>query len=406
MNLLALETSGPIASVALTVAGGEAYRIGGEQNLAHLTTLLPMIDSLLVEAGLTVSDINIIAVSAGPGSFTGIRIGVATARALAQALKIKLIKVPTLETFIFTGDAPRHSGRIVCPVFDARRDQVYAGAWYMYPDGEKAALVPGTAYDPDEYALLLRTSVESMLSSPTFASDAPHGLECWFAGDGTGKYAERIVSVLEDLSVKITVTDVVQDASAVAEWADVYGSRIEFFELLPIYMRKAEAQRKLDEKTGMGSPFYAGAVIREASVKDASSIHAVERMSFDDPWSLFLLRADISNENSIYIVAEVEGVVVAFAGLNLICGEGHIMNVAVQPAFRGRGVGRALFGALLAEAEKRGAGDVTLEVRKSNERAIRFYESFGFVKEGLRKSYYAVRGGGRETAVIMWRRRR
>ncbi|MDR1272358.1 MAG: tRNA (adenosine(37)-N6)-threonylcarbamoyltransferase complex dimerization subunit type 1 TsaB [Clostridiales Family XIII bacterium] len=405
MNLLALETSGSIASVALMGDDGATYSIGGGQYLAHLTTLLPMIDSLLAERGLGISDIDAIAVSAGPGSFTGIRIGIATARALAQALKIKLIKVPTLETFIFVGDASGHAGRIVCPVFDARRGQVYAGAWYMYPDGEKAALVPGAAYDPDEYALLLRASAEGLLSSSSFEADAASGLECWFAGDGTEKYAERILLGLGGLAVKAIVTGTIQDAPSVAEWAATYGSQIEYFDLLPIYMRKAEAQRKLDEKAGAGSPLYAGAVVREASAKDALPIHAVERMSFDDPWSILLLRADISNDDSIYTVAEVEGVVVAFAGLSLIHGEGHVMNVAVQPAFRGKGIGRALFDALLTEAGNRGAGDVTLEVREGNEQAIRFYESFGFTKEGLRKNYYAVRGGGREAAVIMWRRR-
>jgi tRNA threonylcarbamoyl adenosine modification protein YeaZ len=160
-TILAVETTGPLCSVALRMPDGRVLSRSGAEGLRHLTSLVPMIASLTEEAGITPAGLDAIAVSAGPGSFTGMRIGVATVRALAQTLDIPVIKTPTLETFVYIDRDPvrRQAEKyIVCPIFDARRSQMYAGAYFLEEDGRIMTLVQGRAYAPEDFFSALSDS--------------------------------------------------------------------------------------------------------------------------------------------------------------------------------------------------------------------------------------------------------
>jgi tRNA threonylcarbamoyl adenosine modification protein YeaZ len=126
MKILTIETTGPIASVALLEE--EITEIQGEKGYNHLTSLIPMTQQLLEQRGLSLGELTAIGVSVGPGSFTGIRIGVSTARALGQVAGLPLIAIPTLETFRFHGE--EDDSVLRCAILDARRDQVY-GACFL-----------------------------------------------------------------------------------------------------------------------------------------------------------------------------------------------------------------------------------------------------------------------------------
>ena len=200
-----------------------------------------------------------------------------------------------------------------------------------------------------------------------------------------------------------------QDAMAVLEWAEAHGVLAEYDELEPIYMRKAEAQRKLDEKNAGTHEHYktqepSSFVLREAAEDDAYGISVVERLSFGEPWLEESILSDIRLEYSDYVVCESDGLVIGYAGLHRILDEGHITNIAVHPGLRRKGVGASVLGELVRRAEQWGIMDFTLEVRDGDEAAIRFYEDQGFVSEGVRKDYYPKDGGMREDARIMWRR--
>ena len=107
MFILAIETTGPYGSVALLDGDGNVlgYEVSRD-TMSHLKDLIPMVDTVLKKSGVSKNEINLIAPSVGPGSFTGIRIGVSTARALCQALGIRAVPVPTLEAFCFKESAP------------------------------------------------------------------------------------------------------------------------------------------------------------------------------------------------------------------------------------------------------------------------------------------------------------
>ena len=143
MYILALESTGPHASVALTDENGNIEEIVNPGRLNHLETMIPMVDQLIKKCGLQLSDVTAVAASRGPGSFTGIRIGVTTARTLAQALGIETIGVPTLNAFCYN---QRDFDGLICPVFDARRNQVYTGI-YEFCGNTMEVLEPQMAVD-------------------------------------------------------------------------------------------------------------------------------------------------------------------------------------------------------------------------------------------------------------------
>ena len=140
-------------------------------------------------------------------------------------------------------------------------------------------------------------------------------------------------------------------------------------------------------------------VIRRMEQKDLDAVTAIEQATFARPWSRDSFRRELEqNVAARYLVAEADGQVVGYAGAWVILDESHITNIAVAEAYRGRGIGKQLTGALLQYLSNLGACYATLEVRVSNERAQHLYKGLGFVSVGKRKKYYEDNG---EDAFLM-----
>src|SRR5690554_6838918 len=122
MRVLAVESSSVVAGIAILDDSSLVYEGYNHHKKNHSQALMPMIENALITSELKLSDIDIIAVTKGPGSFTGLRIGISTVKGLAQATEKKVAAIPTLDSLAhnITG----FSG-LVCPIMDARRDQVY-----------------------------------------------------------------------------------------------------------------------------------------------------------------------------------------------------------------------------------------------------------------------------------------
>jgi tRNA threonylcarbamoyladenosine biosynthesis protein TsaB len=252
--ILAIETTGRILSVALSLADDRVVERRSEGELSHLTDLVPTVKAMLGEEGVPLASLGAIAVSAGPGSFTGIRIGISTARALAQVTGLPVVKVPTLETFVYGYDP----GEIICPMLDARRDQLYCGA-YRLSDGASRieTLVPGAARGADEFAAKLDEALcaadrDALMERPSDVAAAPAP-----AADPDAR-RERPGDVAAGSSAatpaapatirRVRDEDEPQSAVKVLKWALAFGEPANYTELEPIYMRKAEAQRRLEER--------------------------------------------------------------------------------------------------------------------------------------------------------------
>ena len=395
MFILAIETTGPRCSAALIDEKGIVKELVSEGELKHLQSLTPMISRLM--EGASFDEVSDIAVSVGPGSFTGIRIGVTTARALAQALSKPLISVPTLHAF--GADEEAGEDVLVCPVFNARRNQIYGGA---YKEGKE--IVAAGAYDLDEFL--------SMLSGGKYR----------FIGDGVGAYGEKIDEWARKEEADISFSTKDQRASGVARMALVMKKDPEAFsgrtglgyeELEPEYMRKAEAQKKLEDrlkaekaagavKDGSTGEKVGSRLLRTATSEDIPAMVEIENRCFSRPNTEESFRREIEdNPDMDYALAEVDGKPAGYAGLWRVAGEGHINNVAVDPGYRKQGIGTEIIKKLIDDARREGIKEFTLEVRPSNEAAIALYRKFGFDSEGRRKAYYQDNG---EDALIMWRR--
>ena len=141
--------------------------------------------------------------------------------------------------------------------------------------------------------------------------------------------------------------------------------------------------------------------IRQWQPEDLEDILEIEVRSFQTPWSRQAFEEELfTNELACYLVLSYENRIVGYAGMWMILDEAHVTNVALRPECRGRGWGTLLMEALLDLARQRGASCMTLEVRPSNIVALALYESFGFVRKGIRPGYYSDTG---EDALIMWR---
>ncbi|MCD8241315.1 MAG: ribosomal protein S18-alanine N-acetyltransferase [Lachnospiraceae bacterium] len=134
---------------------------------------------------------------------------------------------------------------------------------------------------------------------------------------------------------------------------------------------------------------------------DVPRVAELERSCFTTPWSEQSLRESFEKAEYLFLVCEEQGVIAGYGGLLQVGDEADILDIAVAENCRGRGIGTAILGELLARGRARKAQAFTLEVRVSNHAAIHIYEKLGFVSEGLRKDFYEK---PREDAVILWLR--
>lgn len=144
------------------------------------------------------------------------------------------------------------------------------------------------------------------------------------------------------------------------------------------------------------------AYIREMSLEDLSAVVSLEEKSFTVPWSEDLLEDALESSLDCLWVLTEEECVIGYCNFRMIAGEGELMRIAVDPDFRGRGYGRKLMEHLEKAAEENQIEAITLEVRASNQAAIRLYKTYGFQTEAVRKRYYTHPV---EDALIMWCRR-
>ena len=222
MLILAFESSAKAASAALVKDGrllSQSLQVSG---LTHSRTLLPMAEDMLKNAETQLRDVDLIAVAHGPGSFTGVRIGVSTVKGLAWAAEKPCVGVSTLEAMAWHGLA---AGGFVCPVMDARRQQVY-NALFEIRGGRPERLCEDRAISLEELAVQLRA-----LPSPVF-----------LVGDGASLTAAYLSG--EGIPFRLAPDDLVwQDAWGVAMAAQdkppVSGG-----ELLPVYLRLSQAERE------------------------------------------------------------------------------------------------------------------------------------------------------------------
>lgn len=231
MLILSFESSAKAASVALVRDGQLVSQSTQCSTLTHSRTLLPMAEDMLKNTELTLKDVDVLAVAHGPGSFTGIRIGVSTVKGLAWGAQKPCVGVSTLEAMAWHGVA---AGGIICPVMDARRSQVY-NALFEIRGGKPVRLCPDRPIALEELLPELRT-----LPSPVF-----------LVGDGAALTAAFLEKA--GLPFRMAPDNLLwQDAWGVA-MAAMDKPPISGAELLPVYLRLSQAERERQARLYSGA---------------------------------------------------------------------------------------------------------------------------------------------------------
>ena len=254
MRIMGIDSSGLVAGVAVT----EDEVLLAEYNInykkTHSQTLLPMLDAVREMLELDLDSVDAIAVASGPGSFTGLRIGSATAKGLGFSLDKPLVEVPTLEGLAYNLCGVE---AWVCPLIDARRNQVYTGI-YTFVQGELQVVEPQCAVD-----------VSYIVNRLNELGEKQPGREVIFLGDGVPVYREQLERNVKIPHSYATAANNRQRAASVAALGQVYyaaylagnaerlqgkGRVVSAAEHKPEYLRQSQAEREREEKADQEDP--------------------------------------------------------------------------------------------------------------------------------------------------------
>lgn len=232
MKILGIDGSGLVASVAIVEDDNLVGEYTTGYKKTHSQTLLPMLDELSKMVELDLNSIDGIAVAAGPGSFTGLRIASATAKGLGLSLGCPIISVPTVDAIAFNLWGAKG---IICPILDAQRGQVYTGLYSFTDEGEFQVLKPQVAVDFREFAEEINNS-----NGPVT-----------FLGDGVPVFKELIAELIQ-VPYRFAPAHLNrQHASSVATLGSIYyrqGECETAAEHRPEYLRLSQAERERLEK--------------------------------------------------------------------------------------------------------------------------------------------------------------
>ena len=390
MRVLAIDSSGLTATVAVVEDTQTVAEYTINYKKTHSQTLLPMIDEVVKMTELDLNTIDAIAVAGGPGSFTGLRIGSATAKGLGFALNKPLIHVPTVDGLAYNVYGCED---IICPIMDARRNQVYTG---IYTFSRKAGTKEGSNLVEPVFQVIkmqMAVSIEELAERLN-----RYRRPVVFLGDGVPVY-ENI------LAEKLTVPYSFAPAYMNRQRAAVVGTLgIQYYkagkfetaeEHRPDYLRVSQAERERAQREK-----EAEIIVRELKVEDSAAVAEMEQQIFSDPWSEKSVMETVQQKQSVCFAAEKAGHLLGYLLAYHAADEAEIARIAVQKEARRQGAAGKLMQALEHYCEEHKMEKLLLDVRESNEAARSFYTKNGFVEDGIRQGFYV---NPSEDAVLMSR---
>lgn len=384
MKILAIDTSSKRCSVCIYEDNHVIINLNNDDEKTHSVKLMPMVDQAFKETGLSLDDISLLACCIGPGSFTGVRIGISTVKAFADVKNIPVVGITSLESLAYNVIHDNSSVNtidekktLICSLIDAKNNNVYCGLYYY---NEKMNLIEIFAED-------ISVTIEKIKNN--FVKN--NFSDIIFVGDGAETYKNTIEDNFKNENICICEGESNFQCSPSLAKAGLqkynegnYGDSNSIF---PVYLRKSQAERALEEKIKI-------LPMTEADIEEISPNFQTE---FDEFWNINNLKNDFQNPNSTYFVAKLDNEIVGFAGFLNICDEANIMNIVTKINKRHLGIGSKLLSQLITSAHEQNCKSITLEVNEHNAPAIHLYEKFNFKRIGLRKKYY----NNKDNAIIM-----
>ena len=401
LNLLAFETSSARCGVALLRERGGSAQItllehDGSQE--HAERLLPMARQLLDEAGLAPPDLHAVAFGQGPGGFTGLRVACGVAQGVALGLGVPVVPVASLLAVAEAAGAG--AGDAVLVALDARMEEVYLAVYTRADAGpagwrclQAPLLVPIAEVMP---------WAQRQLPGWRTASDAPLGL--LLAGDAWQAYP-ALGQAGAGLPMAASGRPRADSVARLAHAAWARGETVAPEHAAPLYVRDKVAYTTAEREAGQGgNPRAASALARPAlqpmGAADLDDVAALEGRVQAFPWTRGNFTDALEAGYPACVARDTDGLAgfcVAMVAPDVV----HLLVIAVAPERHRRGLGTRLIEWCELQAAARGVEGVMLEVRPSNEGAVRFYEHLGFLRIGVRKGYYPAGQGKREDALVM-----
>jgi tRNA threonylcarbamoyladenosine biosynthesis protein TsaB len=356
MKLLCIDTA--LASCSVCVYDvGTASVLAAEQMLmarGHAEALPPMVVRVMTKAGIAYADLGRIAVTTGPGTFTGIRVGISFARALGLARDIKVLGINTM---IATQVAVSESNIVIV------HQAGMSGLFYFYAGAEIALLAPQD--------IVPRLKAGQLIM-------------------GTG--AEAIFALSGRSDVRRLPQYDLPSASGFAAYAasqpDPKGMPD------PIYLREADAKPQKDALRGL-----AGLKIMPS--QDLGVLAKLHAASFEIAWREADIAELLASPGCVALLATSDDGPVGFLMYRAVADEAEIITLCVEPAYQRRGAGLQIVLAAQHLLKSYNISSLFLEVAADNKDALSLYKRAGFLEVGKRKAYYARKNGAAEDALIM-----
>lgn len=457
--VLAFDTANEVVAVGVGLLDAASKRVELRASVeidahrASNTTLLPTIDELLQREGIARSELGCVCVGRGPGSFTGVRIAMATAKGIASGLGVGLIGVSSLDAVAWNVWAAGERGTLAV-VADAMRKEVYpvryqldaAGAHRLEADRVVKALVAAEELAGDEGSLpelllagdglfkyaepfsVCGTAMAENLWTPTGRGLLLALQAAWQAGEVDPLDAARhnpasVLPVYTRLSdaeenerIRLAKNDPknlvtgVQDVHATRHGEAVDVAEVTVAAGIPsavaqVAAAEEAAHLRKDQRTTMhdtailnARPDETGITYKPLDAHHAEAVAKLEQSIMgSDAWSSALVLDELPRPDRTWWQAEFDGQLIGYAGGWIVDGDVQILKIGVDPAWRRHGVARKLLAKVAEDARDLGAQSCSLEVRASNVGAQKFYEQAGLSSLGKRPHYYS----DGEDALIM-----
>ena len=423
--VLAFDTANEVIAIGLGALHGESRTVEvvacaeASAHRASNTQLLPRIDALLAEQGVARGELACIVVGRGPGSFTGVRIAMATAKGVAMALGVGLVGVSSLDAVAWNAQAAGVRGPLAV-VADAMRKEVYPVRYQLTGEGV--------------CRLGADRVVKAEAAAAELAACATETPRLAVTGDALAKYADLFAPAGEPLPSELWaptgrgLLQALQAAWRAGEADPFDAARHNPAFALPVYTRLSDAEEnerirlakndpknlaagvqdvapRRDQRASMhdaailnARPAADGIVYKPLDAAHAPAVSALEaQVMGSDAWNEHLVADELPRPDRVWWAAYDGEQLLGYAGGWVVDGQVQILKVGVDPSQRRRGIARELLARVAADARDLGAATCSLEVRAGNVGAQAFYEALGFHTLGTRPRYYS----DGEDALIM-----
>ena len=405
MRILACDTSNRACSCCLWEDGQSIDTRFRNDGLTHSQTFMPQVHDLMEKNHADYADLDALACTVGPGSFTGIRIGVSAVKTMAMALQKPAVPVSSLEALAY----PLHEeDALVVPLIDCRNHRAWSAGYYkgkqVLPEvADDVNVIRKVCLDhvakelANKRILLVGSGAALFLEEEVPVAEYREGFD-EILPESIGALAEStLLAKKEELARSGAPADTEKDDTLTSAFAATA--------LMPVYLSRTQAERNAKEQgkivENVPIRYYSTLeeeqkkpmelVFEKAKEEDLEKIAAIEQVSFPDPWSEDSLWTFASDETIRTLVTAKEkesGELVGYYALQYVLDEAEIAIVAVAAKYRRQGVGRELIEAVKTFCKRKKISVIHLEVRAGNEAAVHLYRAMGFQETGCRKNYY------------------